>query len=219
MTFDVEDVVRRRLLAAAASTPDTQELIVRIEDSTIGSGPAVRRWGRRSGTLVSVAAAVAVVCVLGALFLDRHNPPLAVNGATAQGAVGLPLSSVTDRPKTATPTTATYLNDAPATTTLQQRTALPTSPASHPTGTMQAGGWRLLGSNGRNIDLFVTVGGTCDSLSYLRVVESDSTVTITAVILHDQPAGTLCGASLSGRKGFITLAAPIGHRRLIKGHL
>jgi hypothetical protein len=218
MTFDVEDVVRRRLLAAAASTPDTQELIVRIEDATIGSGPAVRRWGRRSGTLVSVAAAVAVVCVLGALSLDRHNPPLAVNGATAQGAVGLPLSSVTARPKTATPTTATYLNETSA-TTLQQRTALPTSPTPHPTGTMQAGGWRLLGSNGRNIDLFVTVGGTCDSLNYLRVVESDSTVTITAVILHDQPAGTLCGASLSGRKGFITLAAPIGHRRLIKGHL
>lgn len=216
MTSDVEDLVRRQLQRAAASTPEAEELIERIKGQTIRSDATGRRSGHLSRTLVGLATAIAVICLLGAVFLVRHDSPQAVDGDAAGHPVGLPLSSAAALTTGKPGPTSTDLDKTSA-TTLLTGTALPTSPTPHATGKVQEGGWRLLGAKGHDIYLLVIIGSSCDSLDYMRVVESDSSITITPVILHNQPAGVICPLNLRGTQGFVTLAEPLGDRRLIHG--
>jgi hypothetical protein len=86
-----------------------------------------------------------------------------------------------------------------------------TSPATRVTS------WRLLSTNadGTELTIAVGMGGTCEKFDHIDVTESDSSVTITPILVTNL-AGA-CADSLMSFEQKVVLQNPVGTRDLIHG--
>ena len=94
--------------------------------------------------------------------------------------------------------------------------ALPTTPQHEP-GTPFVSSWGAgsVDGNSRRLVLAVRIGGGCDRLDHVSVQERKSSVTISPIVHHYEPAGTICEFYLKSESGYVTLRRPLGHRRLV----
>ncbi len=145
----------------------------------------------------------------------RHRPPRWVAAAVAAALI-VALSLVvhlaaTQRADTAAPPSPS----APTRPTQVPASALPTKPRRLP-GHLFVSSWSPLSTHpgDRRIGLVVTIGGGCDTLNYIPIRQTPTTVTIAPMVNHYQRAGTACAANLDGVRSYIDLDAPLGHRTL-----
>ncbi len=87
----------------------------------------------------------------------------------------------------------------------------------NPNGTLSVGSWRLLSESADRTQLAVNIdiGGGCDHLDYVNIIQSTTSITITPVIRTDFSVG--CTTQLTTAGGTIDLPIPQGSRPLVHG--
>jgi hypothetical protein len=196
--FDEE--IQRELVALSRQLPNDDRLADRIINAAQVGSRSPRR--RRVAVGPWLAAAAVVVGVSATFLVIKGSIPSGRSNAVAPP----PSPPVSAASTTPTPSSSGQLE------------GLPTVPIVNPPGRAAVGSWRLLSTQdqGRRLNLFVTVGGSCERLDYLKITESVSSVTITPVLrtgLHQA-----CSDVLGSVRGWIDLRAPLGDRSLVHGN-
>lgn len=96
-------------------------------------------------------------------------------------------------------------------------TAAAAAPSLNADDSTRVASWRLLSSSadGSTLSIGVAVGGGCERLDRVDVVESESSVTITPILLTG--LAEACADSLTTEDRAVSLQNPLGERTLVHG--